>query len=124
MKGIIKGLMLTLKYALTRKPITIEYPRAVRKSPNMRGMHKLDKGKCIVCRVCVNTCPNGSIKIELKKNKMKTKNIEDYDYTVNIGECLFCGLCEEACPTKALELTEDFELSVYERTDLLKNLSG
>jgi NADH-quinone oxidoreductase subunit I len=31
---------------------------------------------------------------------------------------MFCGLCEDACPTPALELTQDFELSLYDRRDM------
>lgn len=123
-KGMAKGLILTLKYALTKKSITVEYPHEVRESLNMRGMHKLDRQKCIVCRMCAISCPNGSITIKLKEGREKTKNIEDYDYIVSIGECLFCGMCEEACPKDALELTGEFELSEYKREELMKNLSG
>jgi NADH-quinone oxidoreductase subunit I len=31
---------------------------------------------------------------------------------------MFCGLCEDACPTPALELTQDFELAHYDRTEM------
>jgi NADH-quinone oxidoreductase subunit I len=36
-------------------------------------------------------------------------------YTFDISRCMFCGLCEDACPTPCLELTQDFELSLYDR---------
>src|SRR5574337_128385 len=35
------------------------------------------------------------------------------------GRCIFCGWCEEACPTYAIQLTPDFEMSEYERPNLV-----
>ena len=31
----------------------------------------------------------------------------------------FCGYCEEACPTYAIQLTTDFEMSEYDRRNLV-----
>ncbi len=90
----------------------------------MRAMHKLYKDRCIACRLCEMACPNGAIRIELKEGREKTRNIDDYNYMVNIGSCIFCGLCEEACPKNAMELTSEFELAEYDRKKLTKNLSG
>ena len=33
--------------------------------------------------------------------------------------CIFCGYCEDACPTGAIVLTENFELSDYNRDDFI-----
>jgi NADH-quinone oxidoreductase subunit I len=39
-------------------------------------------------------------------------------YTFDLSRCMFCGLCEDACPTPCLELTQEFELSLYGRRDM------
>ena len=33
--------------------------------------------------------------------------------------CIMCGLCEEACPTYAIQLTPDFELAEFDRTNMV-----
>ena len=33
------------------------------------------------------------------------------DYQINYLRCIMCGLCVEACPTRALTLTNYFELA-------------
>ncbi|PKQ14830.1 MAG: NADH-quinone oxidoreductase subunit NuoI, partial [Actinobacteria bacterium HGW-Actinobacteria-8] len=45
---------------------------------------------------------------------------------INYLRCIFCGLCIEACPTRALTMTNEFELAgptreglIYEKHDLL-----
>ncbi len=123
MKGILKGMNLTLKH-LFRKPITLQYPHERREIKRFRGMHVLDKEKCIACRLCEMTCPNNAITIELKEGREKSRNIEDYNYIVDIGRCLWCGFCEEVCPRNALMMTADYELSVYNKNELKINLSG
>ncbi|RLI93984.1 MAG: NADH-quinone oxidoreductase subunit I, partial [Candidatus Altiarchaeales archaeon] len=68
--------------------------------------------------------PNNAITIELKEGREKSRNIEDYNYIVDIGRCLWCGFCEEVCPRNALMMTADYELSVYNKNELKINLSG
>ena len=40
-------------------------------------------------------------------------------FRINFSRCIFCGWCEEACPTYAIQLTPDFEMSEYERPNLV-----
>src|SRR5690625_2009871 len=50
-------------------------------------------------------------------------------YQINYLRCIFCGYCIEACPTRALTMTNEFELAstnradmIYEKDDLLAPL--
>ena len=50
-------------------------------------------------------------------------------YQINYLRCIFCGLCIEACPTRALTMTNEYELAddnradlIYEKSDLLAPL--
>ena len=47
-------------------------------------------------------------------------------YQINYLRCILCGLCIEACPTRALTMTNEYELAdssraslIYEKQDLL-----
>ena len=50
-------------------------------------------------------------------------------YQINYLRCILCGLCIEACPTRALTMTNEYELAddnradlIYEKNDLLAPL--
>jgi len=50
-------------------------------------------------------------------------------YQINYLRCIFCGLCIEACPTRALTMTNEYELAdetrgklIFEKADLLAPL--
>lgn len=50
-------------------------------------------------------------------------------YQINYLRCILCGLCIEACPTRALTMTNEYELAdtsreslIYEKKDLLAPL--
>ncbi len=40
-------------------------------------------------------------------------------YQINYLRCIFCGLCIEACPTRALTMTNEYELADDSREDLI-----
>ena len=40
-------------------------------------------------------------------------------FRINFSRCIFCGYCEEACPTYAIQLTPDYEMSEYDRKNLV-----
>src|SRR5690606_30424262 len=40
-------------------------------------------------------------------------------YQINYARCILCGLCVEACPTRALTMTNEFELADSSRANLI-----
>jgi NADH-quinone oxidoreductase subunit I len=40
-------------------------------------------------------------------------------YQINYLRCILCGLCVEACPTRALTMTNDYELADDSRESLI-----
>ena len=54
---------------------------------------KLDKDKCIGCRMCTKVCPHAVFIMEDKKSKIIHK-----DY------CMECGACVQNCPANALDV--------------------
>ena len=47
---------------------------------------------------------------------MKKKQLKNY--SIDFGVCIFCGNCVEYCPTNCLSMTEEYELSTYDRHEL------
>ncbi|RHN58281.1 putative NADH-plastoquinone oxidoreductase, subunit I [Medicago truncatula] len=43
------------------------------------------------------------------------------NYSIDFGICIFCGNCIEYCPTNCLSMTEEYELSTYDRHELNYN---
>jgi NADH-quinone oxidoreductase subunit I len=40
-------------------------------------------------------------------------------YEINLSRCIFCGYCEVACPFDAITMGHDYEMSDYNRGDLI-----
>jgi NADH-quinone oxidoreductase subunit I len=43
-------------------------------------------------------------------------------YDINFEICILCDLCTEVCPTEAIVMTNNYELAVYSRDELFKDL--
>ena len=99
------------------------------------GRHQLNRWadgleKCVGCELCAWACPADAIFVEGADNSDEERFSpgERYGrvYQINYLRCIFCGLCIEACPTRALTMTNDYELAdssraalIYEKVDLL-----
>lgn len=122
MKGIVKGLGVTLK-TLGSKKVTTSYPDVPITMPDrFRGIQYFEPDKCIVCNQCVRICPTECITLTGKANPdpdKKGKVIDTYD--INFEICILCDLCTEVCPTDAIVMTNNFELATYSRDDLYKD---
>jgi NAD(P)H-quinone oxidoreductase subunit I len=116
-KYIGQGLSVTFDH-MQRRPITVQYPyEKLVPSERFRGRIHFEFDKCISCEVCVRVCPINLPVVDWEFNK-ETKKKKLNHYSIDFGVCIFCGNCVEYCPTNCLSMTEEYELSVYDRHDL------
>nr|YP_009668278.1 NADH-plastoquinone oxidoreductase subunit I [Bazzania praerupta]QCW59053.1 NADH-plastoquinone oxidoreductase subunit I [Bazzania praerupta] len=112
-----QGFIVTLDH-MNRLPMTIQYPyEKLIPSDRFRGRIHFELDKCIACEVRVRVCPinlpvvDRELRKTLRKKQLKS-------YSIDFGICIFCGNCVEYCPTNCLSMTEEYELSTYDRHEL------
>jgi Formate hydrogenlyase subunit 6/NADH:ubiquinone oxidoreductase 23 kD subunit (chain I) len=133
MKTLATGMKVTLKEYFTPKS-TEQYPENRKTTLHVAKRHRgrlvfkrTEDGahKCVACTMCEKACPNGTIKIlsEMRTDEAtgkKKRVLLDYQY--DLGDCMFCQLCTNACNFDAIEFTNDFENSVFDRGALVLHL--
>jgi NADH-quinone oxidoreductase subunit I len=116
-------------------PVTVQYPEEKTPVyPRFRGRHKLHRfddsdpthpnlEKCVGCSLCAAACPSDCIRVVAAENtpEHRVSAGERYAavYEINLSRCIFCGYCEVACPFDAITMGHDYELSDYDRSDLI-----
>jgi NAD(P)H-quinone oxidoreductase subunit I len=116
-KFIGQGLSVTFDH-MQRRPVTVQYPyEKLIPSERFRGRIHFEFDKCISCEVCVRVCPINLPVVDWTFNS-ETKKKQLKHYSIDFGVCIFCGNCVEYCPTNCLSMTEEYELSTYDRHEL------
>lgn len=116
-RNIGQGLSVTFDH-MRRRPITVQYPyEKLIPSERFRGRIHFEFDKCISCEVCVRVCPINLPVVDWEYDKVSKKKKLDH-YSIDFGVCIFCGNCVEYCPTNCLSMTEEYELSTYDRHQL------
>ncbi|KGN42943.1 NADH-quinone oxidoreductase subunit NuoI [Knoellia aerolata] len=116
-----------------RKVATTEYPEVKRPTAQrFHGRHQLNRHpdgleKCVGCELCAWACPADAILVEGANNDDSEGGAGRFSpgerygrvYQINYLRCIFCGLCIEACPTRALTMTNEYEIADNNRADLI-----
>ena len=128
MPQAVRGFGVTLS-TMFRKVVTEQYPEDKQPTkPRFHGRHQLNRWadgleKCVGCELCAWACPADAIYVEGADNTDEERFSpgERYGriYQINYLRCIFCGLCIEACPTRALTMTNEYELADSSRADLI-----
>ena len=154
-KTTLKGMSLTLKHFLnarrSREPlamqdssyfdlktgiVTLQYPHQTLPVPD-NGRYQLDCEieDCIVCDKCAKICPVDCIDIEPIKSSEVISYTSDGSpvrlyaakFDIDMAKCCFCGLCTTVCPTECLTMTNEYDFSVVDVTQMnfgFSNLSA
>jgi NADH-quinone oxidoreductase subunit I len=108
---------------LFHRRVTVQYPEQKPDlPPRYRGRIVLSRDpdgeeRCVACYLCAVACPVDCIALQ-KAERPDGRWYPEF-FRINFSRCIFCGYCEEACPTFAIQLTPDFEMSEYERPNLV-----
>jgi len=113
---------------LFKKRMTLRYPESKMQLPpgyrypegGFKGRHILDMQKCAGCSICAYTCKNiaGAIKMVTVEGAF-ARNRKRIFPQIDYGFCVFCGFCVDTCSFGALNMGQDFELSSYDKKQLI-----
>jgi NADH-quinone oxidoreductase subunit I len=122
------GMGVTFRHLFT-KSVTIQYPEVKMTMPERaRNRLYVNMDDCIGCDQCAKACPVNCITIKTIKSTpdvdlgMTSKNTKKRlfvpQFDIDIAKCCYCGLCTFPCPTECIVMTDVYEFSEYDRSNL------
>ncbi len=122
MISTLRAVATVLKHLFRRRDTVLFPEEQPQLPPRFRGRIVLTRDpsggeRCVACYLCAAVCPVDCIALQATEAKDGRRYPEWF--RINFSRCIFCGYCEEACPTYAIQLTPDFEMSEYNRQNLV-----
>ena len=113
---------------------TIQYPKQQLPIPEV-GRYQLDVeiDDCIVCDLCAKVCPVNCIDIESIKSTEGSigetsdgskKLLYAAKFDIDMAKCMYCGLCTIVCPTECITMTNQYDKTVFQLSDLVYEFSN
>lgn len=113
--------------------VTVQYPKESIPVPEV-GRYQLDVviDDCIVCDLCAKICPVDCIEIESIKgtgplgqtSDGTVKRLHAAKFDIDMAKCLYCGLCTVVCPTECITMTNKYDRTVFQLSDLTYKFSA
>jgi NADH-quinone oxidoreductase subunit I len=112
---------------------TIQYPKQALAVPEV-GRYQLDVeiDDCIVCDLCAKICPVDCIDIESIKSTEGSigetsdgskKLLYAAKFDIDMAKCMYCGLCTIVCPTECIVMTNQYDRTVFDVSNLTYEFS-
>jgi NADH-quinone oxidoreductase subunit I len=112
---------------------TIQYPKQALAIPEV-GRYQLDVeiDDCIVCDLCAKICPVDCIDIESIKSTEGSigetsdgskKLLYAAKFDIDMAKCMYCGLCTIVCPTECIVMTNQYDRTVFDVSNLTYEFS-
>ncbi|HXH98928.1 MAG TPA: 4Fe-4S binding protein [Sphingobacteriaceae bacterium] len=111
---------------------TIQYPHQQMPVPEV-GRYQLhvEMDDCIVCDLCAKICPVDCIEIESIKSTGPigqtsdgtTKRLYAPKFDIDMAKCMYCGLCTVVCPTECITMTNSYDRSFTQLSELTYRFS-
>ena len=126
---VAQGFSVTFRQ-IFRRDVTKQYPKVIPPLPPrahvgrpLLNRHANGREKCSGCERCAWACPADAIYVQGAdndpENPVSAGERFASVYQINYLRCIMCGLCVEACPTRALTLTNNYELAFESREDAI-----
>jgi len=126
---VLIGMKITWLHLFT-PAVTIQYPDVKLKLPERaRNRLYVNMDDCIGCDQCSMACPVDCITIKTIKSTPDVdlgltsvgtkKRLFVPQFDIDIAKCCYCGLCVPPCPTECIKMTDVYEFSEYERSNLM-----
>ncbi len=129
--SVLIGMKITFRHLFT-PAVTVQYPDVRLKLPERaRNRLYVNMDDCIGCFQCDMACPVDCIMIETVKalptddlgmtSTGQKKRLWVTQFDIDIAKCCYCGLCVYPCPTECIKMTDVYEFSEFNRSNLIYN---
>ena len=112
---------------------TVQYPKEKMPIPEVaRYQLQVDIDDCIVCDLCAKACPVDCIDITAIRSPDvigyssdgSTKRLYPEKFDIDMSQCMYCGLCTVVCPTECITMTDKYDKSTTNLSDLIYSFSN